>query len=120
MASRLGRVGRRLLPDAIATPLARSMGRYAVVPWYVVVLAAVLGVGFAAYTIALYKGYWLTGADFGTYVHMFATTVDGEGWLQQGKYVAGHPGGSYWGGHFTLTLLVFVPLYALVKSPVTL
>jgi uncharacterized membrane protein len=120
MASRLGRVGRRLLPDAIATPLARSMGRYAVVPWYVIVLAAVLGVGFAAYTIALYKGYWLTGADFGTYVHMFATTLDGEGWLQQGKYVAGHPGGSYWGGHFTLTLLVFVPLYALVKSPVTL
>ncbi|WP_160135411.1 DUF2079 domain-containing protein [Halococcus salsus] len=120
MDSRLERIGSRLLPDAVAAPLARSVRRYAVVPWYVVVLAAVLFVGFGAYTIALYESFWLTGADFGTYVHMFATTLDGEGFLQQGKYVAGHPGGSYWGGHFSLTLLVFVPLFALVESPVTL
>ena len=120
MDSRLERIGGRLLPDTIATLLARSFRRYAVVPWYIVVLAVVLFVGFAAYTIALYESFWLTGADFGTYVHMFATTLDGEGFLQQGKYVAGHPSGSYWGGHFTLTLLVFLPLFALVTSPITL
>ncbi|WP_049998616.1 DUF2079 domain-containing protein [Halococcus sediminicola] len=120
MDSRLERIGGRLLPDTIATLLARSFRRYAVVPWYIVVLAVVLFVGFAAYTIALYESFWLTGADFGTYVHMLATTLDGEGFLQQGKYVAGHPSGSYWGGHFTLTLLVFLPLFALVTSPITL
>jgi uncharacterized membrane protein len=120
MDNRLERIGSRLLPNVVATPLARSFRRYAVVPWYIVVLAAVLFVGFAAYTIALYESFWLTGADFGTYVHMFATTLAGEGFLQQGKYVAGHPGGSYWGGHFSLTLLVFLPLFALVKSPITL
>lgn len=120
MDNRLERLGNRLLPDAIVTPLARSFRRYAVVPWYVVVLAAVMFIGFAAYTIALYESFWLTGTNFGTYVHMFATTLDGKGFLQQGKYVAGYPGGSYWGSHFSLTLLVFLPLFALVESPVTL
>ncbi|EMA51887.1 DUF2079 domain-containing protein [Halococcus salifodinae] len=120
MDNRLTRIGSRLVPDAIATPIARSFRRYVRVPWYILALAAILFVGFAAYTTALYESFWLTGADFGTYVHMFATTLDGTGFLQQGKYVAGHPGGSYWGGHFTLTLLVFLPLFALVESPVTL
>ena len=120
MDSRLARIGNRLVPDAIATPIIRSFRRYVRVPWYILALAAVLCVGFAAYTIALYESFWMTGADFGTYVHMFATTLDGTGFLQQGKYVAGHPGGSYWGGHFSLTLLVFLPLFALVESPVTL
>jgi len=88
--------------------------------WYVVGLSVFLFVGFSAYLSVLYRGYVLTGADFGSYVHMFATTMAGEGWLEQGKYVASHPGGSYWGGHFTATLLLFYPLYTLVPSPYTL
>src|SRR5699024_7459906 len=119
MSSRLARIG-RFVPDAIAEPFGRSFRRYAVVPWYVVALAAVLFVGFAVYTTRLYESFWLTGADFGTYVHMFATTLAGTGFVEQGKYVAGHPSGSYWGGHFTLTLLVFLPLFAVLKSPITL
>jgi uncharacterized membrane protein len=79
-----------------------------------------LFVGFSIYTTLLYESFWMTGADFGTYVHMFSTTLQGEGFLQQGKYVAGHPNGSYWGGHFSLTLLGFLPLYALLPSPITL
>jgi len=120
MGSRLADIGKRLVPASVAKPLIRSFRYYARIPWYIVVLSVILFVGFAAYTIALYESFWMTGADFGTYVHMFATTVSGEGFLQQGKYVAGHPGGSYWGGHFSVTLLVFLPLFALVESPVTL
>ena len=88
--------------------------------WGVLALAAALFVGFSLYMSVLYRGFVLGGADFGSYVHMFATTLAGEGWLQQGKYVASHPGGSYWGGHFTVTLLAFFPFYALVPSPYTL
>jgi uncharacterized membrane protein len=83
-------------------------------------LAAALFVGFATYTSLLYEGFLLSGADFGSYVHMFSTTVQGEGFLIHGKYRLSHPRGSYWGGHFTLTLLLFLPLYALVPSPLTL
>ena len=88
--------------------------------WYVLALSLALFVGFSLYMSVLYRGFALGGADFGSYVHMFATTLAGEGWLQQGKYIASHPGGSYWGGHFTVTLLAFFPLYALVPSPYTL
>ena len=88
--------------------------------WYVLALSMALFVGFSLYMSVLYQGFALGGADFGSYIHMFATTLAGEGWLQQGKYIASHPGGSYWGGHFTVTLLAFLPLYALVPSPYTL
>ena len=88
--------------------------------WLVVALACLLFVAFSIYTGALYARYALYGSDFGSYVHMFATTISGEGFLRQGKYIANHPHGSYWGGHFTVTLLAFLPLYALVPSPLTL
>jgi uncharacterized membrane protein len=105
----------------------RLIGRFtSVVPdrgdptWYVLALSGALFVGFSVYMSMLYQQFVLGGADFGSYVHMFATTLAGDGWLQQGKYIASHPGGSYWGGHFTLTLLAFYPFYALVPSPYTL
>lgn len=88
--------------------------------WHVLALSTALFVGFSIHMSLLFRGFVLGGADFGSYVHMFTTTLAGEGWLQQGKYVASHPGGSYWGGHFTVTLLAFLPLYALVPSPYTL
>ncbi|MFC6732991.1 MULTISPECIES: DUF2079 domain-containing protein [unclassified Haladaptatus] len=88
--------------------------------WYVIGLAGVLFVWFSFYTSLLYRGYILTGADLGTYVHMFSTTLDGHGWLLQGKYRVSHPGGSYWGAHFTLTLLAFLVPYAIAPSAITL
>lgn len=110
-----------------ATSSARLIGRLSnAIPdrddptWYVFALSAALFVGFSVYMSVLYRQFVLGGADFGSYVHMFATTLAGEGWLQQGKYVASHPGGSYWGGHFTVTLLAFFPLYALFPSAYTL
>jgi uncharacterized membrane protein/putative flippase GtrA len=86
----------------------------------VVALAGALFVGFAIYTSLLYRGYQLTGADFGSYLHMFWTTVNGHGFLQQGKFRAGHPGGVYWGAHFSLTLLAFLPFFAVWQSPYAL
>lgn len=88
--------------------------------WYVLGLAFLLFVGFSIYTSLLNARFASTGADLGSYVHMFATTLQGEGWLLQGKYRVSHPYGSYWGAHFSLTLLVFLPLFALVPSVYTL
>ena len=88
--------------------------------WYVVGLALALFVGFSLYTSLLHARFATTGADLGAYTHMFASTLNGEGWLLHGKYRASHPYGSYWGAHFSLTLLVFLPLYALVPSVYTL
>jgi uncharacterized membrane protein len=88
--------------------------------WYVLGLAFVLFVGFSTYLSLLYQSFWLTGADFGSYIHMFETTLDGSGFLEQGKYTVRGPDSSYWGGHFTATLLAFLPIYALVPSPYTL
>jgi hypothetical protein len=76
---------------------------------YIVTLSAALFVGFSVYMTLLFETYVLTGADFGTYVHMFDATLDGGGWLHQGKLVAGHPDGSYWGAtsprHFCCSCL---------------
>jgi uncharacterized membrane protein len=88
--------------------------------WYVLGLAFALFVGFSIYTSLLNARFASTGADLGSYVHMFATTLDGKGWLLQGKHRVSHPYGSYWGAHFSLTLLVFLPLFALVPSVYTL
>lgn len=88
--------------------------------WIVLGLSTALFVGFSIYTVALYNSYWSTGADLGAYVHMFQTTLEGTGFLQQGKYRMNHPGGSYWGAHFSLTVLVFLIPYALYPDPVTL
>jgi uncharacterized membrane protein len=87
---------------------------------YVLALSFALFVGFSVYLSLRYWSYNLTGSDFGSYVHMFASTLADDVWLEQGKYIASHPGGSYWGGHFSLTLLVFLPLFALFSSPLTL
>jgi uncharacterized membrane protein/putative flippase GtrA len=82
--------------------------------------AGALFLAFTVYTSLLYRGYWLTGADFGSYLHMFWTTVNGHGFLQQGKFIAGHPNGVYWGAHFSLTLLAFLPFFAVWQSPYAL
>ena len=83
-------------------------------------LAGGLFVAFTVYTSLLYRGYQLTGADFGSYLHMFWTTVNGHGFLQQGKFRAGHPSGVYWGAHFSLTLLAYLPFFAIWQSPYAL
>ena len=88
--------------------------------WYILGLSLVLFVGFSIYLSLLYRSFWLTGADFGSYIHMFSTTLDGDGFLRQGKYTVRGPDSSYWGGHFTATLLAFLPIYALFPSPYTL
>jgi uncharacterized membrane protein len=88
--------------------------------WYVLGFSLALFVGFSLYTSLRYATYHMTGSDFGSYVHMFATTLSGKGWLLQGKYIVSHPNKSYWGGHFSLTLLSFLPIYALFSSSYTL
>jgi uncharacterized membrane protein len=88
--------------------------------WYVLGLALALFVGFSIYTGLMHARFQSTGADLGAYTHMFSSTLEGEGWLQHGKYRAGQPAGSYWGAHFSLTLLLFLPLFALVPSVYTL
>ncbi|WP_273834708.1 DUF2079 domain-containing protein [Halococcus sp. PRR34] len=88
--------------------------------WYVVGLAFVLFVGFSIYTSIVHARFGSTGADLGAYTHMFASTLDGEGWLLHGKYRVSQPTGSYWGAHFSLALLLFMPLFALVPSVYTL
>lgn len=87
---------------------------------YVLIVTAVLFALFAGYTSLLYIGYWSTGGDLGAYVHMFTTTLDGQGFLHHGKYRVSHPQESYWGAHFTITLLAFLPVYAVFQSPITL
>ncbi|WP_435076536.1 DUF2079 domain-containing protein [Halococcus sp. AFM35] len=88
--------------------------------WYVLGLALALFVGFSIYTALMHARFQTTGADLGAYTHMFSSTLQGEGWLQHGKYRASQPIGSYWGAHFSLTLLLFLPLFALVPSVYTL
>ena len=118
----LGGVGLRRVVHPPTTParLRAGLRRIDRPTWYVVGFATTLFVAFTAYTLWLYTAYWMGGSDFGAYVHMFATTVDGEGLLLHGKYRVSQPQGSYWGGHFSLTLLAFLPLYAIAPSPVTL
>lgn len=77
-------------------------------------------VAFTVYLSLLYQRYVLHGTDFGRYVHMFATTVHGTGFLDSGIYRIYLPQNSYWGRHFSLTLLLYLPFYALVPSPYTL
>lgn len=88
--------------------------------WYVLGLSLALFVGFSIYTSLLHARFATTGADLGAYAHMFTTTLEGKGWLLHGKYRASHFYGSYWGAHFSLTLLLFLPLFALVPSVYTL
>lgn len=88
--------------------------------WYVLGLALALFVGFSIYTSLLNFRFASTGADLGAYTHAFSTTLSGNGWLANGKYRVGLLESSYWGAHFSLTLLLFLPLYALVQSVYTL
>jgi uncharacterized membrane protein len=84
----------------------------------VLLLSAALFVGFTLYLSLRFRTFYLWGGDFGDYVHLFATTVEGTGFLQQAKFRAGLT--SYWGAHFAVTLLGLLPAFALVKSPYTL
>ena len=109
--------------DYARRPYRRVRNRLAAVDrrsWVVVGFATILGLWFVWYTTQLYRAYVLTGADFGSYVHIFSTTVSGEGFLQQGKFRINHPSDVYWGAHSSLTLLLLLPVYALFPSPITL
>ena len=88
--------------------------------WLVVLLALALFVGFSIYTSLQHFRFATTGADLGAYTHMFSSTLNGEGWLDNGKYRVELLSSSYWGAHFSLTLLAFIPLFALVPSVYTL
>ena len=86
----------------------------------VLLLSLAFFLAFTAYLSLLYQRNLLHGTDFGRYVHMFATTVHGTGFLDSGVYRIYLPQDTYWGRHFTLTLLLYLPFYALVPSPYTL
>lgn len=114
------RSGRQSSPGRLSTAVRTRLPTTERATWAVLALSAAMFVAFTAYTTLLYEAFWLTGADFGSYVHMFASTLDGQGFLDQGKYRLSHPSGSYWGAHFSATLLVFLPVFALAPSPITL
>lgn len=87
---------------------------------FVFVLALAMFIGFSYLGIRQHLAFRTGGADLGSYVHMFSSTLSGDGWLPHGKYRPEHPQGSYWGAHFSLTLLAFIPVFALFPSPSTL
>ncbi|WP_254529796.1 DUF2079 domain-containing protein [Natrinema gelatinilyticum] len=87
---------------------------------YVLTFAALMFVFFTTFTILLYRGYWMTGGDFGSYVHAFETTRQGIGFMDTGRYRAGNPTNSYWGEHFSVTLFLAYPFYWLVPTQETL
>ncbi|REA00163.1 hypothetical protein DEQ92_20725 [Haloferax sp. Atlit-6N] len=80
----------------------------------------VLFVLFSLYLSLLYRGFWLTGGDFGSYVHGFETLRTGTGFLHTGRYRVGNPTSAYWGEHFSLTLFVAYAFYAIAPSAYTL
>ena len=113
-------IRRFAVPPESSGQLRTRLGRIDRPTWHVLGFATVLFVVFAGYTSWLYTAYWMGGSDLGAYVHMFSTTLNGDGLLLHGKYRVSQPRGSYWGGHFSLTLFGFLPLYALAPSPFTL
>lgn len=77
----------------------------------VLLLSTVIFVLLSAYTILLYHSFWMTGGDFGSYVHAFETTRQGTDFLHTGRYRVGNLSSSYWGEHFSVTLLLVYPIY---------
>ena len=103
------------------TTISDARGRFSSLDPPTLLVFALAVVLFAAFSRHLAVQYWsfrLPGGDFGDYVHMFASTVHGTAFLGQGKYRAGVT--SYWGGHFAVTLLLLLPIYAVIQSPLTL
>ncbi|RQG93020.1 DUF2079 domain-containing protein [Natrarchaeobius halalkaliphilus] len=86
----------------------------------VVGLSVAVGAALTAFLLLQHRAYLTSGSDLGAYVQMFSTTASGDGWLEHGKYRIGHPMGSYWGAHFSATLLVFLVPFAIAPGPETL
>ncbi|UWG48065.1 Uncharacterized membrane protein, DUF2079 family [Halanaeroarchaeum sp. HSR-CO] len=86
----------------------------------VLLLSTVVFVLLSTYTILLYHSFWMTGGDFGSYVHAFETTRLGTDFLHTGRYRVGNLTSSYWGEHFSVTLLFVYPIYWLFPYQETL
>ncbi len=67
-----------------------------------------------------YLGFHATQGDLGDYNQAFFTTVHGQGFLYYTTNIPGGSSGSMWATHFSPTLLLLLPLYAIAPSPVTL
>ena len=67
-----------------------------------------------------YLGFHATQGDLGDYNQAFFTTVHGQGFLYYTTNIPGGSSGSLWATHFSPTLLLLLPLYAIAPSPVTL
>ncbi|WP_340098280.1 GtrA family protein [Salinibaculum salinum] len=87
---------------------------------HILALALVLFIGLTVYMILLYRSFWMTGGDFGSYVHAFETTREGISFMHTGRYRIGNLTSAYWGEHFTVTLFAVYPIYWLFPAQETL
>lgn len=115
----LGALGRTLLRRQKPDWIYDRVWRYRYTATVVLVAVGIFSVLTYVF-LARHHAYMTTGSDLGAYVHMFSSTVSGDGWLRHGKYRVSHPDGSYWGAHFSLTLLGFIPVFALFPDATTL
>jgi uncharacterized membrane protein len=67
-----------------------------------------------------YLGFHATQGDLGNYNQAFYTTVHGQGFFYYTTNIPGGSGGSLWAIHFSPTLMLLLPFYALAPSPITL
>ncbi|MCI4363685.1 MAG: DUF2079 domain-containing protein [Thermoplasmata archaeon] len=67
-----------------------------------------------------YLGFHATQGDLGNYNQAFFTTVHRQGFFYYTTNIPGGSGGSLWAIHFSPTLMLLLPFYALVPSPITL
>lgn len=67
-----------------------------------------------------YFGFHSRQGDLGAYNQAFYTTVHGQGFFYYTVNISGGTNGTLWAVHFSPTLVLLVPLYAIAASPVTL
>jgi uncharacterized membrane protein len=117
-------------PDAGGVPPKRiSPTRFRIPAWIPRPSATVWGIVFAALAESVilawvqsqnYLGFHSRQGDLGNYNQAFYTTVHGQGFFYYTTNIPGGSNGTLWGVHFSPTLVLLVPLYAVAASPVTL
>jgi uncharacterized membrane protein len=67
-----------------------------------------------------YLAFHSSQGDLGNYNQAFFTTVHGQGFFYFTTNIPGGGNGTLWAAHFSPTLLLLLPFYALSPSPITL
>jgi uncharacterized membrane protein len=88
--------------------------------WGVLVAAVVETVVLGAIQSQNYLAFHSTQGDLGNYNQAFYTTVHGQGFFYFTTNIPGGGDGTLWAAHFSPTLLLLLPFYAVAPSPITL